>query len=244
MLRLIIVALIVIIFLILSLPIQLVLWLLSKKWPTIPDKVSYPLVNGCFKLVLFFAGVKLTVIGRDKVPEDKAVMYVGNHRSFFDIVTTYPLIKRPTGYLAKKELGKIPGLNIWMSLMHCIFLDRTDIKQGLASILNCIELIKRGISVNVFPEGTRSRVEGEFLPFHDASFKIALKSGCPIQPMVLVNTGAIFEDHLPFIKSTHVIIEYLDPIDPASLTPEQKKHIGEYFRNMIIEAYSRNKANL
>lgn len=241
MIKLILIVLFITIFLIVSLPVQLVVWLLSKKWPTAPDHVSYAMVGWCFKVVLFIAGVKMTVIGEERIPKDTAVLYVGNHRSFFDIVTTYTRVFRPTGYLAKKELQKIPGLNIWMSLMHCVFLDRSDIKQGLQSILTCIDLIKKGISVTIFPEGTRNSENDTFLPFHDASFKVATKTGCPIVPMALNNTAQIFEDHLPFIRKSHVIIEYLEPIDPSSLSPEDKKHIGAYVQAKIEEAYFKNK---
>lgn len=241
MLRLIVVVLFVAIFLILSLPIQLVIWLLSKKWPSVPDYVSYPLVGWCFKVILFLSGTKMTVLGEDRIPRDTAVLYVGNHRSYFDIVTTYTRVIRPTGYLAKDDLKKIPGLNIWMTLMHCIFLDRKDLKQGLKCILDCIELIKKGISVTIFPEGTRSTEEDKFLPFHDGSFKVATKTGCPIVPIAINNTGAIFEDHLPYIKPARVTIEYLDPIYLDELSADDKKHIAAYVQSKIEDAYYRNK---
>ena len=241
MLRIILVVVFIVLFLIISLPVQLILWLISKKWPGASDKISYPMVNFCFRGILFFSGVKLTVIGRERIPSDTPVLYAGNHRSLFDIVVTYPLIVRPTGYLAKIELKKIPGLNTWMSLMHCIFLDRKDIRQGLQSILDCIELIKRGISVTVFPEGTRNKVNDTFLPFHDASFKVALKAGCPIIPIAINNTADIFEEHLPKIKATHVVVEYLEPIYPSELSPENKKQIGAYVQQQIKDAYFKNR---
>jgi len=241
MIRLILIVLLVTVFLILSLPVQLVVWLLSKKWPKAPDYVSYPLVGGMFKVIMFIAGVKLTVIGEERIPQECAVMYVGNHRSFFDIISTYTRVPRATGYLAKKELKKVPGLNIWMSLMHCVFLDRDDIKQGLQCILKCIEHINNGISVTVFPEGTRNKFNDTFLPFHEASFKIATKTKCPIVPMAINNAGAIMEDHMPFIRPAHLIIEYLEPIYIDELAAEDKKKIGAYTQARIEEAYFKNK---
>jgi len=229
------------VFLVLSLPIQLVLWLLSFKWPKAPDHVSYPLVGWALKTVGWISGVKLTLIGEENIHQDVPVLYVGNHRSFFDVVMTYPIIARPGAYLAKDSFKKIPGLNIWMSLMHCVFLDRKDIKQGMQCILKCIDMVKNGISVAVFPEGTRNKVDDGIQEFHEATLKIATKTGCPIVPMVINNTNAVFEDHLPFIKKTHVIIEFLEPIYLDKLEPEDKKHIGAYTRTKIEEAYNRNK---
>ncbi len=236
MIRLVIVALFIAIFLIVSLPIQLVLWLLSFKWPKAPDKVSYAMVGWAFRVVTVLAGTKLKIVGMDRIPKDTPVLYIGNHRSFFDSVFTYAHIIRPTVYLAKKETRKVPGLNIWMYLMHCLFLDRNDIKQGLQCILRLIELVGEGYSVTIFPEGTRNHTEGTLLAFHEGSFKVATKTGIPIVPIAISGSGGVFEDHFPWIRSTEVTMEYLEPIYPDKLDPEDKKHIGAYTRRVIADA--------
>lgn len=238
--RIIIDAIFIILFLIISLPIQLVVWLLSFKWPKAPDYVSYPLVGWALKSVTWLSGTKVTYLGKENIRHDEAVLYVGNHRGMFDIVTTYPIINRPAGFLAKKSFAKVPGLNIWMSLMHCVFLDRDDIKQGLQCILKCIDMIKNGTSVVVFPEGTRSKGDSEIQKFHEATMKIATKTKCTIVPMAICNTSAVFEDHKPFIKPAHVIVEFLEPIHLDELTPEDKKNIGAYTREKIVAAYNKN----
>ena len=84
---------------------------------------------------------------------DEPVLYVGNHRSFFDILLTYSRCKRLTGYIAKKEMEKVPLLSIWMRFVYCLFLDRENPKEGLKTILKAIEYIKKGISICIFPEG-------------------------------------------------------------------------------------------
>ncbi len=236
MIRLILCALFLAVFLILSLPVQFVLWLLRFKWPKAPDKVSYPLVSWAFKVVTFLAGTRLTITGMERIPTDTPVLYIGNHRSFFDTVFTYSHIIRPTAYLAKKETRKVPGMSIWMALMHCQFLDREDVRQGLQCILNCIDLVKEGYSITIFPEGTRNHDEGTMLPFHEGSFKVATKTGIPIVPMAITGSGNVFEDHLPFIRRTEVKLEYLDPIYPDQLDPEDRKHIGAYTRRVIADA--------
>ena len=103
-------------------------------------------------------------------------------------------------------------------------------------------MMKAGTSMCIFPEGTRSKTEGEFLPFHAGSFKLAEKSGCPIVPMTLNNTGAIFEDHFPFIKKTHVILEYGDPIYVKDLDREAKKTLPDDVKNIIQQTFEKNKA--
>ena len=127
-----------------------------------------------------------------------------------------------------------------MKNLHCIFLDRKDNKAGLQTILQGIEMMKSGISLIIFPEGTRSKREGEFLPFHAGSFKLAEKSGCPIVPISINNTGAVLEDHFPLIKKTHVIVEYGEPIYVKDLDREAKKNLPDTVRQIIIDTYTKN----
>lgn len=241
MIRFIFVALFVILFLICSIPLFFIEWVIGKFNMDLKNRSSLAIVNWAFRCVLFFSGVKITVIGEENVPKDKAVLYVANHRSFFDIVLTYVRVPRPTGYVSKVEVLKVPLLCQWMKNLHCLFLDRTDIKKGLQTILEGIDKIKSGISICIFPEGTRNKVADTFLPFHEGSFKMAQKSGCPIVPICINNSSAIFEDHLPKIKRAHVIIEYCKPIDLNTLDKEDKKFIGVYTQNIIKETYFKNK---
>lgn len=115
---------------------------------------------------------------------------------------TYVRVPALPAYVAKLEMLKIPLLSHWMKNLHCLFLDRKDLKQGAKIILAAIGKIKDGISICIFPEGTRNKIADTFLPFHAGSFKIAEKSGCPIIPIALNNAGDVFEDHFPKIKKT------------------------------------------
>ena len=243
MIRLIIVVLFVVLFLILSIPIMFIEWIIGKFNPGVKDRSSLAIVNWAFRVVLFLAGTKVTFIGLENVPTDTPVLYVGNHRSFFDVVITYTKVARVTGYIAKKEIEKVPLLRNWMRNLHCLFLDRKDIKAGLKTILEAIELMKCGISICIFPEGTRNKNADdlELLPFHDGSFKIASKTGCAIIPMALNNTVEIFEAHMPKIKSTHVVLEYGKPIYVKDLPKEDQKHLGAYTQNIIHDMLEKNK---
>ena len=78
------------------------------------------------------------------------------------------------------------------------------------------------------------------LPFRDGTLKIATKSGCPIIPISMNNTAAIFENHLPKVKKAHVVIEYGKPIYPNELDKETKRHIGDYVENVIRETIQKN----
>lgn len=237
MIRFILVASFVILFLVCSIPLLIAEWIIGKFNMELKNKSSLAIVNWAFRCCLRLAGTKVIVKGEENVPKDKPVLYIGNHRSYFDILITYVRVPRPTGYIAKKEMLRWPLLVNWMQNLHCLFLDRHDIKQGLKIILEAIEKVKSGISICIFPEGTRNKVNHTFMEFHEGSFKIASKTGCPIIPMAIYNSAAIFEDHMPKVKKATVILEYCKPIYMKDLEKEAQKHIGVYTQNIIKEKY-------
>lgn len=242
MIRFLLVVLFLFLYLLLGIPVLGIEWIIGKFNKNLSDYQSLRLVQWAFNVILKISGVEVTVIGEENVP-DKPVLFIGNHRSYFDILLTYSRCRRLTGYVAKKEMLRYPLLRDWMKRLYCLFLDRENPKEGLKTILQAIDYEKNGISICIFPEGTRN--DGEelsMLPFHNGSFKIAEKSGCAIVPMSLNNTVSIFEAHLPFIRKTHVVLEYGKPIYMKDMDKETKKHIGEYCQNIIQETINKNQA--
>lgn len=239
MIRFILAALFVVLFLIFSIPLLFVEWIIGKFNMDIKNRSSLAIVNWGFRVVTWISGVQMTVIGEDNVPKDEPVLYVCNHRSYFDIVLTYIRVPRPTGYIAKKEMLRVPLLSSWMKNLNCQFLDRDNIKEGLKTILHAIELVKSGISICIFPEGTRNKTD-EMLPFKEGSLKIAEKSGCAIVPMAITNSAEIFENHAPKIKKCHVILEYGKPFYVKDLEKEQQKFVGAYTQGLVAEMLKKN----
>ena len=244
MIRLIFLAIFAIIVVILSLVILPVLWIIGRFNKDLRGTIALKCVHIVFNIVLFISGVKTTVKGVENIPKDEAVLFVGNHHSIFDIIITYPYMKRPTGFVAKKETDKILLLNVWMRFVNCLFLDRDNIKEGLKTILAGIEKIKKGTSLVIFPEGTRNKSDEGILPFHAGSLKLAEKSGCKIIPMVQNNTAAIFEDHIPFLKRTHTVLEFGEPIDISTLSADEKKSLSKDLQALILSMYNDNKSLL
>ena len=106
-------------FLILSIPILLAEWIVGKFSPMAKEISSLRIVQTVFKAVLWVGGVKVTFIGEENIPKDTPVLYIGNHRSFFDVPLTNPRCPIRTGYVAKKEMEKVPLLSTWMKRLHC-----------------------------------------------------------------------------------------------------------------------------
>ena len=239
MIRFICIAVFLILYLILSIPVFLVEWIIGKFNRRAKDISSLRIVQWGFKVILKMTGVTTTVIGEENVP-DEPVLFIGNHRSYFDILLTYSRCRRLTGYVAKKEMEKIPLLSTWMKNLYCLFLDRDNMREGLKTILQAIDYVKNGISICIFPEGTRNRTDAPLLEFHAGSLKIAEKAQCPIVPMTIANAEQIFEAHSPCIRKTKVIIEYGAPIETKNLARTQQKAQTSQVVARISETYEKN----
>jgi 1-acyl-sn-glycerol-3-phosphate acyltransferase len=239
MIRLLLVVLTLLLYLILGIPVLLIEWVISRWNPHLRDISCLRMVQGAFKLILWFTGADITYIGRENIPRDQAVLYVGNHNSYFDILLTYSQCPGLTGYVAKAEMLRYPLLRDWMKRLYCLFLNRTDMRAGLQTILTGIDYIRSGISICIFPEGTRSR-DGKMQPFKEGSLKMAAKTGCPIIPMAITNSAEIFENHLPIVRPCRVIVEYGSPIYPKELPKEQQKFLGACTQQRIQEMLDRH----
>lgn len=240
MLRFLLILICVTIFFILSLPAFVILYLIGLISPMTRENISRGVVRFAFGVVKLLSGAKVSYIGLENIPKDIPVMYAANHLSFFDVILNFNPLPGRIAYLAKKEFEKFFFLSIWMKFIKCLFLDRKDIKQGLKIILQAIENTKNGVSMFVFPEGTRSR-DGNMIPFHEGTFKIATKAGCPIIPVAITNTDNIFENHFPKITSEKIIIEYGKPIYPKELSKEDQKAIGAYTQKIIQQMLDDHK---
>ena len=240
--RLALTALVLGLVLVFGLVVHVLTWVVGRFDSGLALRMRYGYVHQGLKLVWLVGGGRATVIGLENIPTDRAVLFVGNHRSLLDIVLVGKLITRPVGFIAKIELQKIPLLRLQMRDINCLFLDRKDNRQALKVILRAIELIKGGQSMFIFPEGTRSREEGKILPFHAGSFKIATKAKAPIVPVTIVGMGDVLDDHFPRLKRAPVVIEFGTPIETADMDRDAQKDLPDRVRNLIVETYARNKA--
>lgn len=222
------------------LPYHLYLHFLAKKDQNKAYRKAFKLVKGFFGSVMFLAGCKRTILGKEKIPDDIPVMFVGNHRSYFDILSCHNAIGFPVGFMSKEEIKKIPLLHLYMDDIGCTYLNRTDIKKGFEVIGETADIIKNGHSMMIFPEGTRNHGE-ELLPFREGSYKIAQKAGCPIIPVAICGTDNIMEANKHNMLHSHkVIIEFCDPIYIDGLTPKERKAVLDTIPDIIQKTRLKN----
>ncbi len=232
MIRTFFVALFLVIFFIFSLPCCAVLYIMRHFAPKSAQNISQSIVCGALSVISAISGVDIDADGVANIPKDKAVLFIGNHRSYFDIVTTYPLLPSGVGFVAKKEIDRFALLRWWMRLLHGLTFDRSDPRSGMRMILAAIDEVKSGCSMFIYPEGTRMG-SGDLGEFKAGSFKVASRTGCPVIPVAVSGTPEIFENHIPFIRPSHVKIRFGEPILLSDLSAEEKKHIGDYVKGKI-----------
>ena len=165
---------------------------LRKLAETDPQE-SFRLAHDCLAVpvshVFDLTGSTLTVKGLENIPEETC-LFAGNHLSYLDIIVLEKVLPegKKAGFIAKDSLKKIPGLSAWMELIRCIFLNRSDAKEGLKSILKGADYLKEGYNMVIFPEGTRCK-EGQLGEFKPASLKMAQKAKVPVVPFAITGTS-------------------------------------------------------
>ncbi len=220
-----------------SLPVMLIVCIAGRFAPQTADRISYAVVCWGLRMVSAATGCPVTIVGLENIPKDRPALFVGNHRSIFDVILMAPLLPRPFVIIAKKELGQIPLLHFWMRRIHCLFLDRTDIRAGAQMVTDAAGSLKAGSSVLIFPEGTRTKEEGRLGEFKGGSFKIAIRAGAPVVPITLIGTGNILEDHPMKVYKTPVTIVIGEPIETGSLSIAERKLLPEKAEQVIAAAY-------
>ena len=183
------------------------------------------------KFTINVVGMDIRVEGRENIP-DKTCLFVGNHTSILDIPVIFYSLNKPVGFIAKKEVLKIPILSYWLSRGKCIPLDRQNPRDAVRVINEGVKNLKDGYSMMIFPEGTRS-LDGKTLPFKKGSLKLAIKAKVPIVPVTIDAAFTSFEENNKFKPST-VNVTFCKPIETEGLTRDEEKTLAEDIRKIII----------
>lgn len=185
-------------------------------------------------IALDACNVKVTVEGAEKIPNGRFLL-IQNHMAMFDpIVSLVHLGQHEIGFITKPENFKLPIINKFMHRICCIPIDRENPRNAVKSINAASENIKNDVcSMAIYPEGTRAR-DGEMLPFHAGSFKIATKSGAPIVITTLTNTNKV-HNNAP-LKRTHVTLHICGVIPAEEVSASSTAELSAKARKMMCES--------
>ena len=178
-------------------------------------KRVYPMFRLWSWCVLKIGGVELKVRDTGRLDPRQAYVFMANHQSNIDIpVLVQALAPFQLRWIAKRELLRIPffGWALWAS-KH-IVVKRSRSKDVVAAIAGAREKLTRGISVVVFPEGTRS-TDGQLLPFKRGGFRLAEQAGVPIVPVTINGSGVLMKRGDWRLKRGEVEVVVGDAIPPG-----------------------------
>ncbi|MGE5473796.1 MAG: lysophospholipid acyltransferase family protein [Ignavibacteriales bacterium] len=181
--------------------------------------------------LLRLAGAKVTVIGLENIP-DTASVFVSNHQGNFDIPLMLGYVGKPKALISKIEVQKLPIIRSWMKHLNCMFIDRDDHRQAVKSISRSLELLKKGYSIIIFPEGTRSKCD-KIGTFKNGSFKMALKAGVPIVPITISGSYKLMEANKNIIKPAQVKITIHKAVETSEFSKEDVSQLQERIRSII-----------
>ena len=186
--------------------------------------------------ILKIAGIKLEITGEENINGKEAYIYAANHSSLFDIPAMQFAVPQQTSIVYKKELAKIPLFGWQMMAGPYILIDRKSADSARKSIEEAkIMMSKKGRSVLLFPEGTRSKT-GEVQPFKRGAFYLASRVGHPIVPVSLSGTEKILPKGKFKLKKGTIHIHYGEPIETGNVTSKKDEiELMEQVRNIIIQ---------
>jgi 1-acyl-sn-glycerol-3-phosphate acyltransferase len=158
-------------------------------------------------------GVRVDVVGLDKIDKTRSYIFMTNHASNLDPPIQIPLIPRRTSVMVKKELFKTPILGKAMRMGSLVPVDRGNRDAGIEAVEAAKQVIKQGLNMTIYVEGKRS-YDGKLLPFKKGPFYLAMECGVAVVPMTILGTHYAMPKGRFAIKPGPVKVIFHMPIEP------------------------------
>ena len=186
--------------------------------------------------ILVVSRIKVSVEGLSNIDPQCPYIYMPNHQSNFDIPVLLGHLAVQFRWLAKKELFKIPIFGHAMRKAGYISIDRNNRQSAIKSLEVAAEKIRNGVSVLIFPEGTRSR-DGKIQPFKKGGFVMAIDSGVPIVPVIISGTRAIMTKGKFRVNPGQIRMSIQQPIGTRTYSRGTKETLMENVRRVICDNF-------
>jgi len=170
------------------------------------------------------------------LPEGRRIFIVSNHESYLDIPCVLLMSPYPVGFIAKRELGRIPLLGYWIKKTGGVLFNRADMRSARETLESTVSSQSFDRAVLIFPEGTRNR-EGTVAPFKAGSIRIAIESDAVIVPVAMSGARKRLEGNGWIVKRGDIKMRFLKPIDTRSVDFSNKGRFAEELRNLILKAH-------
>jgi 1-acyl-sn-glycerol-3-phosphate acyltransferase len=213
-------------------PFSFIIWLLLYPFDQKRSVVHWWLIYECCMITKLVPIWKVTVEGRKKVKKNTPYVIISNHQSTLDILILNCLQYR-WKWISKIENSKVPFIAWYMTMAKYIYVDRGNKDSKAIMMGQCAESLRMGISVLMFPEGTRSP-DGEIAPFKLGAFQLALMTDKSILPVVVDGTGGVLPKHGLIFSGANILkIHVLDPVHPGSFGTGNPEELASKFSEMM-----------
>jgi 1-acyl-sn-glycerol-3-phosphate acyltransferase len=184
------------------------------------------------KIQLLVSGVRVKVKGLEHLDKESPYIYMSNHQGSYDIFALLSYLPVQFRWIAKKELFAIPILGWAMRAANYISIDRSGKRKALESIERAASKIKGGVSVVIFPEGTRSR-DGSIQPFKRGGFTLAIKSGVPILPITINGSWDVMPKESMRVRPGEIQVTIDSAIKTAPYSLRERNVLMEKIRGIL-----------
>ena len=198
------------------------------------NSLTHSITTLISRLLFSLTASTIKISGTENIPKEGPVLFVSNHQGHMDSVIIHAFIDKQKGFISIVEALNIPILSTWMKYMRCVFVDRNDARQALASINQAIDYLKQGHSMVVFPEGRLSDGEASDV-FKKGWLKLATKSGVPIVPITIKDSYKVMSKNGRNVRSAAVECVISKPVLTANLKKEDEGKFIESLRTIILE---------
>lgn len=186
----------------------------------------HKLVRPFCRVILALSGIKLEVKGKENIPSEGNVLFVGNHQSMLDIAVMLAVVDEPLGFLAKDNLEKNWLIKTWVASVGSVFIARGETRKALEAIIKSAKIVKSGHHMMVYPEGTRTK-DGNLGEFKAGSLKIAQKGEAAIVPVAVDGDFQAMNPKTIWITPTVVKLTFLEHIPVETVKQTDTKELAE-----------------
>ncbi|MFH1102617.1 MAG: lysophospholipid acyltransferase family protein [Pseudomonadota bacterium] len=204
------------------------------------DRTVHTIAQIWGRAILMISRIRVIVKGMSNIDPEKSYIFMSNHQSNFDIPVLLAYLDVQFRWLAKAELFKIPIFGPAMRKAGYISIDRSNRRSAFLSLERAAESIRNGVSVLIFPEGTRS-LDGNIRSFKKGGFILAVDSGVPIVPVILHGTWSIMSRNGLMIRPGNVILEIGKPVETIHFNRKTKDGLMDKVNQIMRDALEKEK---
>ncbi len=183
-------------------------------------------------LNVFLSGTRMEIHGKEKIEKGRAYIVMSNHQSLFDVWALIGMLPLQIRWIVKSEIRKVPVFGYTLGRMGQVYIDRQRRQDAYLSLKAAVWKIKKGTSLVIFPEGTRS-VDGRLLKFHYGGAIMALRSGVPILPVTVNGGRFVLPKHTLSLRPGRIQIIIGDTIDPRTFAKNGKNELMATVKSAI-----------